>query len=239
MRNYCASYGFDLGIGEYGSVIVDMVRGKEISLIDDEVVDEISQCRKILEDTEGVFVDVNYRYSIRAYRYNSSGACGLGKDESKGLLRQHGFRRLRVITRDADTYFVGKNTNKGEAIQYFKNHVGYSGDSIIAIGDSDEDLEMLENVPLAFAPHNCSEGIRRMSRHGKCSIVSRPGQRGLLQVAEKIAGATGEGANSLRTKDMLAKFINTYDENSFQHMMSQLLTVAESPRYKRILSLFL
>lgn len=242
VRNYCANYCFDGGIGEYGSVIVDMVHDKEIPLINGEVVDEISRCRKIFENLDGIFVDSGYHYAVRVFRYTAQGTRGLDKDEANKLLREYDFKKLRVITRDADTYFVGKNANKGEAIEQYKNHIGYSGDSIIAIGDSDEDIAMLENATLAFAPRNCSDGIHKISKRGKCAIVSRPAQRGLLQVAKKLVtletGGSLQRSDKVRANGMVSNYINSYDENSFQHIMVRLLTIAEYPLYRRIIYLF-
>ncbi|MGO9482578.1 MAG: HAD hydrolase family protein, partial [Candidatus Kryptoniota bacterium] len=239
VRNYCASYGFYGGIGEYGSAIVDMVHDKEISLVDESVMDEISRCRSILEGVDGVFVDSDYRYIVRAFRYTSQGTRGLGVDYAEKLLNEYHLKEIKVITRNADTYFVGKHRNKGKAIEDYKNHIGYSGNSTIAVGDSDEDVPMLENVTYAFAPRNCSGGIRALSKLGKCEIVPVPAQRGLLRVAMKLARTKkGRRLDNIQRGGKGVNLINNYDKDSFQSMMAQLLTIAEYPFYKRIMRLF-
>ena len=230
VRNYCASYGFDGGIGEYGSVIVDMVHDKEIPLISDEVAEEISRCRKVIDNLEGVFIDPNYLYSVRAFRYTPHGTQGMEEEEVEKIFKEYGFSKLRAIVRDLDTYIVGKEMSKGKAIDQYKKWMDYPDNFVTGvIGDSDEDVSMLESVKYAFAPRNCSESISRMGKQGKCTIVSKPAQLGLMQTAEKISNYV---------KQPRYGFINQYDLRSLQYMVIQLLRIAEFPRYKRIISLF-
>ncbi len=98
---------------------------------------------------------------------------------------------------------------------------------------------MLENVTYAFAPRNCSGGIRALSKLGKCEIVPVPAQRGLLRVAMKLARTKkGRRLDNIQRGGKGVNLINNYDKDSFQSMMAQLLTIAEYPFYKRIMRLF-
>src|SRR5207249_709585 len=69
IRNYCRDYSLPGGIGEYGSVFVDAVRGRETPLIDPAAAQQLARFRETLLQARGVYIDPGYEYSIRAYRY--------------------------------------------------------------------------------------------------------------------------------------------------------------------------
>ncbi len=177
VRNYCSSYGFDAGIAEYGSVIYDGAKGTEIGLVDNETTEELRRLRELVQCLQGVFVDTTYRYAIRAYRYNAKGTEGLKREEAEYLLKQSGFQRIKIILRQADTYFVGKSIDKGKAMEEYLTRMQYIRDMSVAIGDSDEDIPMLKIAARAFAPKNCSQGIQESVKnrevYNRISISSK------------------------------------------------------------------
>jgi len=238
VRNYCSNYGFEAGIGEYGSVILDVVQDKEIPLIDDETANEISVCKKILAGKDSICIDPDYHYAVRAFRFVSKRTQGLGESEAEEILKTSGLNKLKVISRNSDTYFVGKNTSKGKAIGYYKKCTGSSRSSTIAIGDSAEDIPMFDEVAYALAPKNSSPEIQRISKNGKCTILSKSCQRGLLQAAVELSKNSGLNRKWIDKRKGI-DFINTYSDGTFQQLMVQLLSIAEQPRYKRLISLIL
>lgn len=236
MKNYCKYYGFAWAICEYGCVIVDMENDREISLIDDDTANELSRCRNILSNMKDVFVDSNYRYAIRAYRYNDKETVCLSADEVSAILKEYGLNRLRVVSREADTYFVGAGNNKGNAIDYCRHYIFPQELSTTAVGDSPDDVYMLEKINRAFAPSNACDEIYEMAKHGKCIVVSKKTQRGLLEIVHKIIASNDRqvrvtSANHSR-RDW---FMNNYDKHSFQKFMIRILSVAESSRFKRLI----
>ncbi len=227
VSDYCTNFGFSDGIAEYGSAIVDVNGDSEVSLVDDPTLRELEKCRALLGSLGGVFLDSGYRYSVRAFRYNGKGTAGLSAAEAEGLLVRHGLRRLRVIAREADTYFVGKQADKGKAAEMYRARAYYSGNAVGAIGDSDEDVPMLNVVPFAYAPARCSRGIHRLAKQGRCRIASLPQQPGLLQSVEIFLHVPP----SMNKRGLLRAF----DEETLQHLICEFLTVAEAPLRQRIL----
>lgn len=229
VRSYCRNYGFAAGIGEYGSVLFDNALNLEISLNEDSVREEIGRCKEVFAGSNDIFVDPDYKYSVRVMRYSRHGTVGLVKEEAKSVLKQAGLRMLRPIIGGADTYFVGNKNNKGTAVKSYMEYASSSSRSTIATGDSDEDIPMFENVALAFAPANASEKIKYLSRQGKCKVVSGNMQNGLLEIAESLVGA--------RKNAVPAAFLKTFAEDSLQSLMIDLLSIANYPLYKRAISL--
>ncbi len=69
-------------------------------------------CGKVLKNLPGVFIDPNYKYSIRAYRFISNRTKGLDVKEAEKILKVFELDKLRFITRQNDKYFVGKKMKK-------------------------------------------------------------------------------------------------------------------------------
>ncbi|MGA9121501.1 MAG: HAD hydrolase family protein [Bacteroidota bacterium] len=229
VRNYCMAYGFPAGVAEYGSVIFDTRQQREVPLIDDAVSDQLRRCREVLESVPGVFIDRDYRYSVRAYRFDARGTAGLNVHEATDVLKDHSLDKLKCITRAADTYFVGADTGKGNAIPWIKDSLRLGPGRVIAIGDSDEDLPMLTGADIAYAPSNCSAGIRRLAKQKRCRIASHPRQRGLLEICGEILGRNGHtGQRSI---------LDAGKENTVHNLMFSLLRRAEQSRPRRFIAL--
>jgi hydroxymethylpyrimidine pyrophosphatase-like HAD family hydrolase/orotate phosphoribosyltransferase len=179
--NYCQTYGIPGGLAEYGSVFFDAVQKRELPLIDAEATEEMVHCREAMRKIPGVFVDTGYRYSIRAYRYNGLRTSGLQPAEVKDLLTRLRCDRLTFICRTEDTYVVQKGIGKGSGLLAVKKYLGYTDSPVIAMGNSKQDVEMLELAEFGYAPANSSNDIRELGDKGGCRVMSQPFQRGLLE----------------------------------------------------------
>jgi hypothetical protein len=184
VRQYCDAYGFPGGVAEYGSVFLDAVSGRELPLIDASLPEQLTSFREALRDLRGVFIDDAYEYSIRAYRYGVAGTVCLKADEVIELLNQPRFSGLTYLSRGADTYILQKKVNKGTALQTVRSLMGSPDVPVTAIGDSQDDIAMLAAAEFAYAPANCSPSIRALAREGKCRIVKRQFQNGLLAAVQ-------------------------------------------------------
>ncbi len=229
VKNYCRVYGFRAGIGEYGGALYDSVRDLEIPLVGSEVLDRLELVRKLLKTKADVFVDPGCRYAVRSYRYTSKGTQGLSRLEGEAILKELGGQNLRVISREADTYFVGKDSGKGKAVEFYKDYSKYSGGMTLAVGDSDEDIPMLREVAQAYAPGNCSREVRKLSAEHRCEIVARPFQKGFLEIAERVTGDL-HGHSFEETMSFRR-------ERPFDDFMVSLLTIADAPRSLKLLYL--
>ncbi len=228
VRNYCTYYGFTAGIAEYGSVIFDACRQTEIPLISGEVERELEICRNVLGSMPDVFLDGDYRFSVRAYRYSAQNTVGLEREESEDILRTHHLTALSVIRRPEDTYFIGNEAGKGNGMKQFRRMFPHNAGPMTAVGDSDEDVSMLETAEESFAPSNCTQGVRKLAKKNTCQIISQPRQRGLFEIARLLTNQ--------RLSPIPSDSSHT-DEASFGHLLTTLTTRAEQPRIRKIVSL--
>lgn len=184
VRNYCETYGFPGGVAEYGSVFLDRVNGRELPLIAAAAGEQLAALRDAVQGIPGVFMDPAYEYSVRLYRYNGDATVGLKTDEIKELLSRPEFSKLTYVSRSADTYVVQKRTSKGAAVRSVRRIAGRPDVPVTAIGDSEHDIGMLAASDFAYAPANCSPLIRGLSKEGRCRIVKKRFQNGLLEAIQ-------------------------------------------------------
>jgi hydroxymethylpyrimidine pyrophosphatase-like HAD family hydrolase len=180
VRQYCEAYDFPGGVAEFGSVFFDAIRQREIPLIGGAGAEELAACREAIQQLPGVFLDSNYRFAIRLYRYKNGTTSGLSPEEVRAFLKSSGFSKLAYISRDADTYIVQRRTGKGAALRSVRRMVGSPDIPVTAIGDSKQDISMLAAADFSYATGNCSPLLRKLSRQGNCRVVKQGYQSGLL-----------------------------------------------------------
>jgi trehalose-6-phosphatase len=227
VRQYCRIYHLPGGVAELGSVFLDAVQQTEIPLIEAETADELLRCRAALREVPGVFIDHNYRYSVRAYRYAGTRTEGLAASEVEGLLTRYQLDRLTFVCTTGDTIITQKGSNKGRALLAVKEYLGCVDEAVAAIGDNDPDLEMLQAVERAYAPANSSRNIRELGRKGQCRIMSQPFQRGFLAAARDVVYNGSANCGEDRYLPGLSK-----DKGLIQ----ALLYAADRPRTLQLLS---
>ena len=226
VRNYCGTFGLAGGIAEFGSVFWDHVRQKEISLVKDESIEAMKQCREAAARLPGVFIDPGYRYSVRAFRYQGMRTRGLEADEMRKIAESLPEGALRKIARTEDSYFVAEGTHKGCGVRYLSETLGIPFESSGGMGDSHHDREMLGSVRFAFAPSNCSPVLRDLAREGKCLILDGSFQSGLLQAARFLARQAGRPD------------IPGLTRNPDSDLFDDLLQVSERSGIPKVLALF-
>jgi hypothetical protein len=168
-------------------------------------------------------MDDGYHYSLRAYRYSGDLTIGVPEEELARLLAPDAFDRLGPISREADSYIVGKGVDKGTGLSFVKNYLPSHQGPVVAIGDSEQDLPMFDRADLAYVPANFSPAHVRAIRGSKYRLLRKPRQNGLLEAACDLAGhsLTARG----RKRDL----------RSDDHILDALLRVADRPRYWRLL----
>ncbi len=195
VRDYCHAYSLPGGIAEYGSVFVDEVAKSEWPLIDSTAADQLARCRDALTKMPGVSMDDGYRYSIRAYRWRNSHQVALDTRVGQDLLTRCGCDQLTIIPQLTDsTYLVQTGVSKGLALGAVTSRLGRTLEGTVAIGDSEQDLGALGMASISYAPANCAQAIRELSRQDQCRVMSQPFQRGLLAAVRDLLGdaaATG------------------------------------------------
>jgi len=222
---YCTTYGLAGGIGEYGSVFFDAVQGREVPLIDEETAVELNRCREALRKIPGVFLDPAYRYSLRAYRYRGARTEALAPGEADSLLAGLQTRKLAVISQ-GNTFIVQKGIDKGSGFAAAKKIMKHEGEPVFAMGDTEQDRDMLEAADHAFAPSNSSSELYRLARTGKCTIMPLPYQRGLLAAVRECIRIKESEAGDLPQSAFRAE--------DRADLLWFLLQVAELPRLQQV-----
>ena len=232
VHQYCGLYGLPGGVAEYGSVLVDAIGGRELVFTSPAALEQLQRCREALRTLPGVFVDGEYRYAVRAYRYHGGATLGLPAAEVQDLLSQSGIRGLACIATSADTYIVEQGITKGTALMAVKHWLGGYEAPVVAMGDSDEDVPMFEAADSWYAPANCSRRVRALDRSRGGRIMARPKQRGFLDAAEDLLRKRGVLPGEIPRPQPPARVRTAAD------LLLTLLAVADRPRLPRFLATF-
>ena len=192
VRQYCEAYGLQGGVAESGCIFVDAPTQSEILLVEPEAAAQLSCCKTAIQSLPGVFVDPNYRTAVRAFRYERNRTKGLSEAEVREVLERAGLALLTFLPTEADTTIVPKGINKGSGLLWAKKYMGSEGDPVAAVGDNDQDLDMFRAADLAFAPANSSKSVREFAASGKCKLMRRPRQRGLLEAVRQLIHPDGQ-----------------------------------------------
>jgi hydroxymethylpyrimidine pyrophosphatase-like HAD family hydrolase/orotate phosphoribosyltransferase len=228
VRRYCQTYVLPGGVAEHGGVFVDAVRQRELALIDAEATEQLARCREAVKQLPGAFVDPEYRYSVRGFRYHGPYTVGLHAEEVNDLLARYHCDRLSVIASSACTDFVAQGTGKGPGMLSVKQYLGCSGEPVVAMGDSALDLGMLDIAEFAYAPANCSRRVRELAGQVNCRIMDEPFQRGLLAAAREVI----QHSSATCTEHLLPP--TGMQEGG--DLLQALLEVAERPRWRQFLA---
>jgi hydroxymethylpyrimidine pyrophosphatase-like HAD family hydrolase len=204
VKEYCSAFSLAGGVAEHGSYLWDAVRHRGQVLISPEAERQLSEMRKYLHSIPGVFLDERHRYSIRAFTYRdkpqglmhaligSARASSVGDGALAPISTQLVHRLLVDMRLDQltfhhttiDTTIVAKETDKGTGLIALRDWVLTEGAEMIAIGDSEPDLDMFRVAGRSFAPANIA--CKQQARLLGCRLASAPHQQGLLEIVRKI-----------------------------------------------------
>jgi hydroxymethylpyrimidine pyrophosphatase-like HAD family hydrolase len=228
VQQYCETYSLPGGVAESGCVFVDAVRKTEVPIADAESVEQLKRCREEIQTLAGVFVDTNYEYAVRAFRPARRVTEGLRETEIRSVLDEGKFSRLTFISTYADTTILPKGIGKGPGLTWAKQYLGLEGEQSFAIGDNDQDLEMLRAAEIAYAPANCSKTIRELAAQGHCNMTRRSFQRGLLEAVRHVVHTDGRSCDKCQIRLSRAEGCGALVQN--------LMDIAEKPRALQFLT---
>jgi len=239
VKLYCRSYGFAGGVGEYGSVLWDDVRGRQRVLVGEESMKELGQVRRALREIPGVYLNDDYKYSLRAFMYVGNETVPLPAQQMQDVLTQLGVQRLRAVRTSLDYAIVAKEADKGAGMAALLDFVGLPGADVIAIGDSEPDLAMFRRAHRSFSPGHIH--CRQEARALGCWIAEKPLVAGFLQVAQKIAHPTGADCNvcasevesRLRAAGLLSELLGAADQKSRQAFMRNMWKSSVMEMFKK------
>jgi len=199
VKEYCRAYGFVGGVAEYGGAAWDALSGRLRVLVSDESLRELERVRAALRATPGVFLNDDYRYSIRAYTYERGTTVPLPTTHIRNLMADLKVNRLVFRQTYVDTTVLAKDTDKGRGLGELLALAGHDGITTIAIGDSEADLAMFRVAQRSFAPSHIS--CKSVARLLGCHIADRAYQPGLLRIVRSIVHPGGDRCDRCRSVD--------------------------------------
>jgi hydroxymethylpyrimidine pyrophosphatase-like HAD family hydrolase len=229
VSQYCEAYGLQGGVAESGCIFVDGLTHSEVPLIEPEAAEQLNRCKTAIQSLPGVFVDPNYRIAVRAFRYDGNRTQGLRETEVHEVLERSGFDHLRFLPTHADTTILPNGINKGSGLSWTKKHLRFERESVAAIGDNDQDLDMFRAADRAFAPSNSSKSVREFAAMGKCKLMHQPYQRGLLEAVTHVIHADGQLCDKCD--------IRLKQAGGCGALFQRLLRVAENSKLRRFFSI--
>jgi CelD/BcsL family acetyltransferase involved in cellulose biosynthesis len=230
VRRCCQLYGFPAGVAEFGSALLDLKGNREIALASQQALAEIGRCRQMLAGNDEMLLDPDFRYSIRVSRIAGAHTMGLSAEETMNLLRRNGCGYLTFLTTSQDTYITDKEVNKGTGAAAAKRILGLQTRQVIAIGDLEEDLSMLQASDSLYMVGQSSPAAKRRARALGCRVLSRPAQKGLAEAVRDILSKSGESTQTAGDRGGPA---------APAHLLVELLEVADWPGWRQLLSLVL
>ncbi|MBN9391444.1 MAG: hypothetical protein J0I20_25660 [Chloroflexi bacterium] len=188
----CAAYHLPGGVGEYGSVLYNYLTGEVIPLLTGREQVELDRLRAALGRIEGVHLDPDYRYAVRAYRLAANGVRrNLDPAIVETVLAETGQKGyIRPIPGEAQTDFRVAGVDKGTGLRALVRELTMSQpekekDEIrLAVGDTVSDLPMLMMANFALAPAHAAPVMRRYG----IPTASEPYQAGLSQGVAAFLG---------------------------------------------------
>lgn len=181
VREYAAAYGLAGGIAELGSVFYDAVSKREVPLIEIPALEQTRFALANFRRLSGCGDEPGYEYSLRVFRMLEDRESRLAPEQLAEAVS--GCHRLELVPTGSATHVVARGASKAAALRHVVSWAG-SPEQVVAMGDSDLDVEMLRAADRAYAPSNASSGARQVSRvmRGQASV-------GLLQAARELTGS--------------------------------------------------
>jgi hydroxymethylpyrimidine pyrophosphatase-like HAD family hydrolase len=191
VRERCAAYHLAGGVGEYGAVVYNQGTGRVREVLSARDRDALAQLRAVLGEIEGVHLDPDYRYAVRAYRLTAAGQRRRLSPEmvAMALMKAGAGSRIRPIGGAAQTDFMVAGIDKGTGLRLLAADLGVEegGEGkplALAVGDTVSDLPMFALAARAFAPANADAHVRSAG----VTVLRRPYQSGLALAASHLLG---------------------------------------------------
>jgi len=173
------------GIAEYGSVVWDRGRDATATLVTPREMEQLRKLRAILADQDGVSIDPGHEYSVRVFQPAKGSRRRVAAFWLEQILRRWKLDEVRVIKGNSVTDVVGKSVNKGAGLLYLRRI--FNAREVHAVGDTHEDVPLFRAADHSYAPASAGPGLAREMRDGDLFVAKGKTQRGLFQIATRIA----------------------------------------------------
>jgi len=158
----------DIVIAENGGVVRFSYDGEDI------ILGNKSKCLRALEILKKHFkvelLDNEYRKAEVCLRRN------FPIEEARKILPKD----VRIVDTGFAYHIIDANVSKGRALKFIADKLGLSVEDFVAIGDSENDVEMLEVVGFGIAVANAHEKLKEVAD----LVTSKPNGDGVVEALE-------------------------------------------------------
>lgn len=158
----------DIVIAENGGVVRFSYDGEDI------VLGDKSKCLRALEILKKHFkvepLDNEYRKAEVCLRRN------FPIDEAKKLLPKD----VKIVDTGFAYHIMDASVSKGRALMFIAEKLGIDTEEVVAIGDSENDIELLEVAGLGVAVANAHEKLKEIAD----IVTSKPNGDGVVEALE-------------------------------------------------------
>ena len=190
VQDRCRAYRLAGGVAEYGAAAYDHGSGRTISLLTSSDEAALAELRRVLSEIPNVHCDPTHRHSIRAYRLEESGTAGLDATTTEAALARVEARdQLRAIPAFSQTDFAVVGIDKRSGLRVLGDQLEEHR-IVLAVGDTLEDLPMLQLAERPATPANADADLSRLIAAGGTGIeqAKRPSGAGLLGLVTQLVG---------------------------------------------------
>ena len=194
----CRAYGLAGGVGEYWAVTYDTQGDRLGVVLSDDEARTLDRLRAALARIDGVQVDPEYRYSVRAFTYAPGGRrLRLDAATSARALSGAASDEIAAIHGECQTDFVVRAIDKGVGLRALSRALG-AGDEArplaFAVGDTAADLPAFDLARVAFAPAHAAA----ISGTATVTVMPRAYQAGLEEAVSRVLGHRPGGCAQCR-----------------------------------------
>lgn len=227
VRNYCEQYGFPGGLAEYGSVLVDRVRGSETVLAGEAALRDLARFREVLQAQKGVLLDPGYKVVVRTYGIRNGSMVGPDRGDLEAVLEREALKNLELLVTSADAYILPKGLGKKTGMDAVARGLECELELVAAMGDSDADIEMLRSAGLAYVPMNSSQAVKSLAQSSaNIRLIGTHDQRALLDaVVDLIERRHGEKIDRRSLAGVRPSV----------HLIDRVLDLGDEPEFQRSL----
>jgi hydroxymethylpyrimidine pyrophosphatase-like HAD family hydrolase len=183
----CRAYGLEGGVAEYGAVTY-VVGGQRVSeLLPRSAAAALARLRRALSETDGVHLDGDYRFAVRAYVVDGRGARrGLPAATVDACLSRSRADGVHPIPGEAQTDFMAAGVDKASGLRALVGDLrpatpGSDGRPLaLAVGDTVSDASLAALAVLACAPAHApaamqAAGYQRMTKAYQAGLAEAVG----------------------------------------------------------------
>ncbi len=147
---------------------------------------EISRGREVIRDLVGKIIRESYQNEYRRRDFAYYPMPGIDAEYAikivKKCLEDNNINNLEVKYSGYAIHIIPRGVNKGTAVKLYSKLSKIHIENIVAIGDSDTDIELLEAVGIPVAVSNATDKLKSIAR----IITSKPSGRGVAEFLRKF-----------------------------------------------------